>query len=71
MIFVLAIIVEPNNITAMMISKADQALLNKKGISVDKFAEQLKTFKTGFPFLKIEDAAFRCGLSVEEFGEQM
>lgn len=57
MIFVLAIIVEPNNITAMMISKADQALLNKKGISVDKFAEQLKTFKTGFPFLKIEDAA--------------
>lgn len=41
----------------MMISKADQTLLNKKGISVEKFAEQLKTFKTGFPFLKIEAAS--------------
>lgn len=41
----------------MMISKADQALLNKKGISAEQFAEQLKTFQTGFPFLKIEAAA--------------
>ena len=41
----------------MIISKADQALLSKKGISVEQFAEQLKTFKTGFPFLKIEAAA--------------
>ncbi len=40
-----------------MISKADQALLSKKGISAEQLAEQLKTFKTGFPFLKIEAAA--------------
>ena len=40
-----------------MISKADQVLLNKKGISAEKVAEQLKTFKTGFPFLKLEGAA--------------
>lgn len=40
-----------------MISKADQALLSKKGISAEKVAEQLKTFKTGFPFLKLEGAA--------------
>ncbi len=41
----------------MMISKADQALLSKKGISAEQLAEQLKTFKTGFPYLKIEAAA--------------
>ena len=40
-----------------MISKADQALLSKKGISAEQVAEQLKTFKTGFPYLKIEAAA--------------
>ncbi|MBR4989203.1 MAG: DUF4301 family protein [Bacteroidaceae bacterium] len=40
-----------------MISKADQLLLSKKGISAEQVAEQLKTFKTGFPFLKIKDAA--------------
>jgi hypothetical protein len=40
-----------------MISKADQALLAKKGISAEQVAEQLKTFKTGFPFLKLEGAA--------------
>ena len=40
-----------------MISKADQALLVKKGISAETVAEQLETFKKGFPFLKIEDAA--------------
>jgi hypothetical protein len=40
-----------------MISKADQALLSKKGISAEKVAEQLKTFKTGFPYLKLEGAA--------------
>ena len=40
-----------------MISKADQALLVKKGIPAEKVAEQLETFKKGFPFLKIEDAA--------------
>ncbi|MBO7230202.1 MAG: DUF4301 family protein [Bacteroidaceae bacterium] len=40
-----------------MISKADQLFLNKKGISAEQVAEQLRTFKTGFPFLKIEDAA--------------
>ncbi len=40
-----------------MISKADQALLAKKGISAQQVAEQLQTFKTGFPFLPIEAAA--------------
>ncbi len=40
-----------------MISKADQALLSKKGISAEQVAEQLRTFKTGFPFLRIEAAA--------------
>ena len=40
-----------------MISKADQAQLSKKGISAEQVAEQLKTFKTGFPFLKVESAA--------------
>lgn len=40
-----------------MISKADQTLLDKKGITAEQVAEQLKTFKTGFPFLKIKDAA--------------
>lgn len=40
-----------------MISKADQLLLSKKGISAEQVAEQLKTFKTGFPFLKIMAAA--------------
>ena len=41
----------------MNISTADKALLVKKGISEEQLAEQLKTFKTGFPFLKIEAAA--------------
>ena len=40
-----------------MISKADQALLCKKGISAEQVAEQLKKFKTGFPFLEIKSAA--------------
>ena len=40
-----------------MISKADQLYLSKKGISAEQVAEQLRTFKTGFPFLKIEAAA--------------
>lgn len=40
-----------------MISKADQALLKRKGISEQKVIEQLKNFVTGFPFLKIEAAA--------------
>ena len=40
-----------------MISNADTLLLSKKGISAEQVAEQLKTFKTGFPFLKLENAA--------------
>lgn len=40
-----------------MISKADQTLLQEKGISEEKVAEQLKNFVTGFPYLKIETAA--------------
>ena len=31
--------------------------MSKKGISAEQVSEQLKTFKTGFPFLKIEAAA--------------
>lgn len=41
----------------MVINEADKALLSKKGISEEQLAEQLKTFQTGFPFLKIEAAA--------------
>ena len=40
-----------------MISKADQALLCKKGISAEQVAEQLKKFKIGFSFLEIKSAA--------------
>ena len=40
-----------------MISKADQLQLSKKGISVEVVAEQLRRFKTGFPFLRLEGAA--------------
>lgn len=40
-----------------MITKEDLAFLSKKGISEQKVAEQLQTFKTGFPFLPIEAAA--------------
>jgi hypothetical protein len=40
-----------------MISKSDQLLLSKKGISAEAVAEQLKRFETGFPFLKLEGAA--------------
>lgn len=41
----------------MIISKADKALLDKKGISAEQLTEQLRTFKIGFPYLKIEAAA--------------
>lgn len=40
-----------------MLTNADNLLLSKKGISAEQVAEQLKTFRTGFPFLKLEDAA--------------
>ena len=40
-----------------MISKEDKLLLEKKGISEESVAEQLKNFATGFPFLKIEATA--------------
>ena len=55
-----------------MISKADQTLLNKKGITAEQVAEQLKTFKTGFPFLKIKDAAtIGCGILAPSADETM
>lgn len=41
----------------MIISDTDKALLKKKGISEQQFAEQLNKFQSGFPFLKIEAAA--------------
>ncbi len=40
-----------------MISKEDKLLLEKKGISEESVAQQLKNFETGFPFLKIEATA--------------
>ena len=40
-----------------MISQEDKALLEKKGISEESLAQQLKNFATGFPFLKIEATA--------------
>ena len=40
-----------------MISKSDELHLSKKGISAEVVAEQLRRFKTGFPFLKLEGAA--------------
>lgn len=40
-----------------MQNSADQKILNNKGITVDKFNEQLQSFVDGFPFLKIIRAA--------------
>jgi hypothetical protein len=40
-----------------MINKSDELHLSKKGISAEVVAEQLRRFKTGFPFLKLEGAA--------------
>ena len=40
-----------------MITNEDKLLLEKKGISEESVAEQLKNFVTGFPFLKIEATA--------------
>ena len=58
-----------------MISKADHLHLSKKGISAEVVAEQLKRFKTGFPFLKLEGAATtECGVlapSQEEIAEYL
>ena len=49
--------------------------LSKKGISAEVVAEQLKRFKTGFPFLKLEGAATtECGVlatSQEEIAEYL
>lgn len=35
----------------------DMEILNKKGISMAQLEQQLEKFKTGFPFLKLKDAA--------------
>ena len=35
----------------------DQELLKKKGITESQLAEQLESFKTGFPFLRLKAAA--------------
>ncbi|MDO4461812.1 MAG: DUF4301 family protein [Bacteroidia bacterium] len=40
-----------------MLTDKDKALLDKKGISVDKVEYQLEQFKTGFPFANIKRAA--------------
>lgn len=40
-----------------MITKEDEILLKKKGISTEKMLEQLASFESGFPFLEIKSAA--------------
>lgn len=40
-----------------MLSTEDKKILEKKGISPGQIENQLNDFKTGFPFLKIEDSA--------------
>jgi len=40
-----------------MITKNDENILIKKGITSSQIEEQLKSFKNGFPFLKIQSAA--------------
>lgn len=40
-----------------MINEQDKQLLAAKGISEDKFREQLAAFKTGFPYLQLDGAA--------------
>ena len=40
-----------------MFTQQDYDLLEKKGISEDKLQQQLQSFKTGFPFLKLAGAA--------------
>ncbi|MBP3669695.1 MAG: DUF4301 family protein [Bacteroides sp.] len=40
-----------------MITPEDKALLEKKGISEEKIAEQLACFEKGFPFLQLDGAA--------------
>lgn len=40
-----------------MLTAEDKALLEKKGISEEKIAEQLACFEKGFPFLKLDGAA--------------
>ena len=42
-----------------MLTAEDKALLEKKGISEEKIAEQLACFEKGFPFLKLDGAASR------------
>ena len=40
-----------------MITSNDENILKKRGITSNQIEEQLKSFKTGFPFLKIRSAA--------------
>ena len=40
-----------------MLTAEDKVLLEKKGISEEKIAEQLACFEKGFPFLKLDGAA--------------
>ena len=41
-----------------MITTQDKELLAKKGITEAQIAEQLACFQTGFPYLKLDAAAF-------------
>lgn len=52
-----------------MLNTEDLKLLQSKGISQETFQEQLDTFKTGFPYLKIEASA-AIGNGITKFSEQ-
>ncbi len=48
-----------------MLTTQDIAQLNAKGITAEQVAEQLHSFETGFPFLKLQAAASKeCGILV-------
>ena len=52
-----------------MLNTEDLSLLKAKGISEDTLNEQLETFKTGFPYLKIEASA-AVGNGITKFNDQ-
>lgn len=53
----------------MELQAIDQATLQRKGISVEKLAEELTMLKEGFPYLKIESAA-TVGNGISRLNEQ-
>lgn len=54
-----------------MLTHEDLELLKQKGISEEKFNAQMEAFKTGFPYLKLADAAStKWGITVPTEAEQ-